>query len=208
LDGVENFDKVDCRLREAFGFKDAEWVLVEDWCKYGMEDFKGGVNSRARQPTRSARQGLAEEEALLMDYCEYFRRVLRAGFGEDKQVSATIFTEGSEGFLPVRLVGIHLETPGKPFVRVEAIDSPKLIERLEKLNRKYLESPDGAERGGIFYQRVARVYDTAPIGGRQVPTVFIVKPDQVRYWTRSMALRDADEVAGDIMLWREGSESK
>jgi hypothetical protein len=46
------------------------------------------------------------------------------------------------------------------------------------------------------------------MGESEVPTVFIVKPDQVRYWTRSMALRDADEVAGDIMLWREASEAK
>jgi len=106
------------------------------------------------------------------------------------------------------LVAIHLEPAGKPFVRVERIDSPKLIERLEELNRKYLKSPDGAERGGIFYQRVAHVYDSAPVGGREVPTVFIVKPDQVRYWTRSIAMRDADEIAADIMLWRERPQVK
>jgi len=209
LDGVENFDKVDCRLREAFDFKDAEWILVEDWCKYGMEDFKGGVNSLARQPTRSARQGLAEEEeALLMDYCEYFSRVLRAGFGEDRHVSATIFTEESDAFLPVRMVGIHLEIPDKQFIRVEKIESANLIERLNKLDKAFLKSNAQPEEGGIFYRRVARIYDTVSIGKRQVPTVFIVKPDQIRYWTRSMAMRDADEVAGDIMLWREGSQEK
>ena len=207
LNGVENFDKVDCRVREAFGFKDAEWVLVEDWCKYGMEDFKGGVNSRARQPTRSASgRSAGEHEALLVDYCEYFRRVLRAGFGEDKKVSATIFTERSEPFLPMRLVGIHLDTPGKAFIKLESIDSPELIKRLKELDEKFLQSSNRATDGGIFYQRVARIYHKMLIGGRDVPTVFIVKPDQVRYWTRSMAMRDADEIAGDIMLWREGSE--
>jgi len=206
LKEIERIEDVDLHVRQLFGFKDAEWVLVEDLFNYTLKDFKGGMNSPGRQPTRAA--DVEQEERVLMEYCDYFTRVLRAGFGEDKQVSATIFTEGSKGFLPVRLVGIHLETPGKPFVRVEAIDSPQLIERLEKLNRKYLESPDRAGHGGIFYRRVARVYDTAPIGGRQVPTVFIVKPDQVRYWTRSMALRDADEVAGDIMLWQEDSGAK
>ena len=55
---------------------------------------------------------------------------------------------------------------------------------------------------------MARIYDTARIGEREVPTVFIVKPDQIRYWTRSMAMRDADDVAGDIMVWREGSREK
>jgi hypothetical protein len=43
---------------------------------------------------------------------------------------------------------------------------------------------------------------------RNIPTVFLIKPNQIRYWTRSMAMRDADEVAGDIMLWREGSQEK
>ncbi|MHC4212027.1 MAG: hypothetical protein ACYSWP_01515, partial [Planctomycetota bacterium] len=56
--------------------------------------------------------------------------------------------------------------------------------------------------GGIFYRRVAQIYDTVKIAGRKVPTIFLVKPDKVRYWTRSMALRDADEVAADIMLWK------
>jgi hypothetical protein len=200
---------IDKRVKDIYGLKDAEWVLVEDWCKYGMDDFKGGVNSRARQPTRCASGGSGEEgEDVLMDYCEYFRRVLRAGFGEDKRVSATIFREATEAFLPVRLVAVHLETPAKPFVRVETIDSPKLIDRLKALDDRFLKSTQRPAEGGIFYQRVARVYDTVVMGESEVPTVFIVKPDQVRYWTRSMALRDADEVAGDIMLWREASEAK
>jgi hypothetical protein len=198
---------IDKRIKDIYGLKDAEWVLVEDLFQYTLRDFKQGLNSPGRRPTGAPDEKEADEptERVLRAYCEYFSRVLRAGFGRDKQVSATIFTEGTERFLPVRLVAIHLEPPGKPFVRVETIDSPRLIERLEKLNKKYLKRPEGARRGGIFYQRVARVYDTMSIGEKQVPTVFIVKPDQVRYWTRSMALRDADEVAGDIVLWRERS---
>ncbi|HUW18973.1 MAG TPA: N-6 DNA methylase [Sedimentisphaerales bacterium] len=210
LKEIRRIQDVDVRAKEVFGLKGAEWVLVEDLFDYTLPDFKGGVDSPGRRSTRAAggEQEGDEGEGVLRDYCDYFRRVVKAGFGEDKQVSATIFTEGSRSFLPVRLVGIHLEAPGKGFVRVERIDSPKLIKQLQKLNRKYLKTPDGAERGGIFYQRVARVYDTAPVGGREVPTVFIVKPDQIRYWTRSMAMRDADEVAGDIMLWREGAAAK
>jgi hypothetical protein len=206
LKEIERIEDVDLYVKQLFGFKDAEWVLVEDLFNYTLQDFKGGMNSPGRRPTRTV-DG-EQEERVLMEYCEYFTRVLRAGFGEDKHISATIFTEESDAFLPVRMVGIHLETQEEPFIRKERIESAKLIERLEKLNRKYMESPNGAGHGGIFYQRVARVYDTAPIGESEVPTVFIVKPDQICYWTRSIAMRDADEVAGDIMLWREGSQGK
>ena len=56
-----------------------------------------------------------------------------------------------------------------------------------------------SDNGGIFYQRVARIYTSTTWNGEQVPTVYLVKPDKIRYWTRSMALRDADEVSADIM---------
>ena len=39
-----------------------------------------------------------------------------------------------------------------------------------------------------------------------MPTIYFVKPDKIRYWTRSIALRDADEVAADMMLWRDSRE--
>ena len=210
LKEIERIEDVDVRVRQLFGFKVSEWVLVEDLINYTLQDFKGGMNSPGRRPTHAldGEQEDRESEFVLKAYCEYFSRVLRAGFGEDKQVSATIFTERSEPFLPVRLVGIHLDTPGKAFIKLESIDSPELIKRLKKLDEKFLKSPSGRTNGDIFYQRIARIYDTVSIGGKKVPTIFIVKPDQVRYWTRSMAMRDADEIAGDIMLWREGSESK
>jgi hypothetical protein len=210
LKEIERIEDVDVRVKQLFGFKDSEWVLVEDLFNYTLQDFKGGINSPGRRSTRivDEEQEDRESECVLKAYCEYFRRVLKAGFGQDKQVSATIFTERSKSFLPVRLVGIHLETPGKAFIKLESIDSPELIKRLKELDKKFLKSPRGQTNGGIFYQRVARIYNTISISGRKVPTIFIVKPDQVRYWTRSMAMRDADEIAEDIMLWREGSESK
>ncbi|MHC4120375.1 MAG: HsdM family class I SAM-dependent methyltransferase [Planctomycetota bacterium] len=210
LGEIENIEDVDDAVKRGFKFKDAEWVLIEDLFDYTLPDFKGGMNSPGRQPTRlvHGKQEVQGRKALLMAYCEYFCRVLRAGFGQDKQISATIFTEGSQALLPVRLVAIHLDAPGKALIRMERIDSPELIERLKELDSKFLKSTNRPADGGIFYQRVARIYDNMLINGREVPTVFIVKPDQVRYWTRSMALRDADEVAGDIMLWQDESGSE
>jgi hypothetical protein len=199
-------DAIDATVKEEYRLKDAEWVLVEDLFRYTLKDFKGGLDSPGRRPT-SGVDG-EKDERVLREYCDYFTRVLRAGFGEDKPVSATIFKEESDEFLPVRMVGIHLEKRGKAFIREERIESEELIERLNKLDKTFLKSNKQPVKGGIFYQRVARIYDTLSIGKKQVPTVFIVKPDQIRYWTRSMAMRDADEVAEDIMLWREGTQGK
>jgi len=53
---------------------------------------------------------------------------------------------------------------------------------------------------GIGFQRIARVFIThkSP-SGEKVPTVLFLKPDQRRHWTRSQALRDADELAATII---------
>ncbi len=195
LKKIKTIEDVDQYVRKVFGFKDAEWVLIEDLFDYTLKDFMGGINSPGRQPTR--KNG---NEDVLQEYCQYFRRVLKAGFGEDKNISATIFTESEDSSLPVRLIAIHLGSPKDARIKPEPINCPDLLDRLKELDKKYLDSED-KRKGGIFYRRVARIYDTMEIAGRKVPTIYLVKPDKVRYWTRSMALRDADEVAADIMLW-------
>jgi len=205
LDGLKDWDDVDARVKDAFGFKDAEWTLVEDLFNYTLPDFKGGADSPGRKPTRH--NGSAGDDKHLKAYCEYFIRVLRAGFGQDKNVSATIFEEGKGELLPLRMVAVHLDSPGRQGVKCERMDSPALRERLLSLHRKFLASRESAS-GFVSYTRVARLYDSVKIKGRDVPTIFVIKPDQIRYWTRSMALRDADEVATDIMMWRDVGERR
>ena len=44
LDGVTTLKEIDDRTRDAFGLKDAEWVLVEDLFDVTLPDFKGDTN--------------------------------------------------------------------------------------------------------------------------------------------------------------------
>jgi hypothetical protein len=51
------------------------------------------------------------------------------------------------------------------------------------------------ERGaGLQVTRIAKIYDGA--------SIYLLKPDRLRYWLRSVALRDADETLAD--LWGQG----
>ncbi len=204
LDGLSSVEEVDDRVKELFGLRDAEWVLVEDLCKYTLPDFKGDETSPGRQPTNryGRKECFPDEEPHLTAYCEYFLRVLRAGFGQDKAISATIFQDAHDTNLPVRLVAIHLEKSGDNDIIVQRIDSFELCTTLLELNEKFLHTGD-TRRGGVFFQRVALVYVNIQIDMREVPTIYIVKPDRIRYWTRSAALRDADEVAADVQVWNE-----
>jgi hypothetical protein len=202
LKGIENLEQLDERTWEAYALKPSERAIVEDLYSFTLADFKEGPSSTGRQPTRRFNHGenLRENDPDLYGFCEMFLRVLCAGFGPEKPVSATVFQEPACDRLPLRLVGIHLNCRSSRAIVAESLSSKKLITELEKLNRVWLRRSD--RTSSVFYQRVARVY----VAGQHGPTVFLIKPDRRRYWTRSVALRDADEVSLDLMQW--GMHSK
>lgn len=200
-------DDVDNRAHQAFALNSVESALIDDLFTFTMPDFQGEATSPGRQPTqqRPRLKSVVGREPQLAAYCQYFIRVLKAGFGQDKAVCATIFQDPAGTRLPVRLVAIHLDWPHDDAIVVEPTDSEALCQRLLQLDEKLLDTGDTGQ-GGIFFQRIARVYDESRQGGRVIPTVYIVKPDRIRYWTRSAALRDADEVAADVQLWRQQAQ--
>jgi hypothetical protein len=192
-----SFEDIDRRAQGLYGLKEVERILVDDFFNISLIDYTGVRASPGRQPV------IADEpersRRILRAYCESFLRVLRAGFGEDKPVCATIFQAESTEPVPFCLVAVHLDWPGREVIVEDALAGDGLLDRLHWLNERSLQAKP--EDGSIFYQRVARVYQMIVIGQQRVPTVYLVKPNQVRYWTRSVALRDADEVAADILLW-------
>jgi type I restriction-modification system DNA methylase subunit len=202
MDDLRSFDDVDRKIYDTFSLKESEIVLIEDLSEYILPDFKGNSSSPGRQKTHRTSANSSNEngqEPELTKYCEYFMRVIRAGFGQDKEICATIFQESMEHNLPVRIIAIYLNRSIHNGIKIEIINSQELLTKLNKLNDLFVKK-DNSDAGGIFYQRVAKVYDTTEWNGEQIPTVYLIKPDKVRYWTRSMALRDADEVSTDIML--------
>jgi len=192
LDGIRTVEEIDNRIREAFNLKDAEWVLIKDLFDVTLADFKGDENSLGRRRTRR-RVGVGEEPDLRR-YCEYFIRVLKAGFGADKGISATIFHENSR--LPYRLVAFYLNKTASEPIRIKLLNAPELLMELAILNATWLAQKK-TRNGSIYSQRVARIYDES----NGTPTIYIVKPDAYRYWTRSMGLHDADEVAAELGHW-------
>jgi hypothetical protein len=200
LDGIATPRDVDDRVRDAFGFKDAEWVLVDDLFNVTLPDFKGDARSPGRRPTQRVAGAANEQE--LRQYCEYFIRVLKTGLGATRAVVATIFQEVTLPYLPYRLVAFSIGGRKAESVQVQALESPRLVNELERLNRILLrtERDDGRS---VYSRRTARVY--SDMDG--VPAIYIIKPDACRYWTRSMGLHDADEVAADFVSWHAASES-
>jgi hypothetical protein len=97
------------------------------------------------------------------------------------------------------MISIHLNSPEVIGTRVESLRSRALREQLTQFYHQAFARRDQPN----FYHRCARDYEAIRVGEQTVLTVTLVKPDQVRYWTRSMALHDADAVVADLLLWQQ-----
>ncbi|AEA66104.1 HsdM family class I SAM-dependent methyltransferase [Burkholderia gladioli] len=197
---ASTYGELDKRVFDAFGFKDAERALIEDMFHYTLADFRGDESSPGRQATSAA--SADGSESHLEAYCTYFARVLKSGFGNDKVINATIFQGEQDAPLPYRLVAFELGGDPRDTVKVVNMRTAALLKELERLDSSMPGA--GLVRRGIYNERVARIYDSS--GGQ--PTIFILKPDMVRYWTRSAALHDGDEVALDLFKWQRASSKR
>jgi hypothetical protein len=199
LTGISSLEELDTRVYNLFSLQEAETILIEDMVHYTLTDFKGTGDRPGYQTTRRGKpsNGQRQPEPDLQRYCEIVLRVLKAAYGQDKAIGAVIFSESAQTRLPVRLVAIYLNDPAINSVRIALLQSLDLQRRLLQV---YNLAQD-AQGEPVAYQRCVRTYDTARTEVNTSLIVHIVKPDQMRYWTRSMALRDADEIAADMALW-------
>ncbi|KGV19916.1 N-6 DNA Methylase family protein [Burkholderia pseudomallei TSV 43] len=197
LAGIESYSELDEQAFDAFRLKDAEKALVEDMLEYTLADFRGNENTRGRQTTHGG-----DDETCIRAYCEYFIRVLKAGFGQDKAIAATIFRGGDGQQLPYRLVAIELGKKTEVPITVANVNTESLLGKLEQLDH-ILQVPESRRRG-IYHQRIARIYDSST----GIPTIYLIKPDMVRYWSRSAGLNDGDEVALDLFRWQQQEASR
>lgn len=178
---------------KAFGFNKAERILVEDMVHQVIPNFRGDEKLHGEVSTRT----VAEKEPVLKSYCDQVMRVLKSGFGEDRTIRATIFSFAQgERDLPYRLVAFKLCEQGPDGTDVEPLQQAELLASMEKLDRD-----EGGKRRGLYDRRAWRFYD----GRTGTPTIFILKPDMVRHWTRSVALEDGDEVSLDLFRWQQAS---
>lgn len=197
---VTDLVRVDSLVEEAFNLKAPESALIEDMLTFVYRE--GGEEKEGRKPTLRARD---DEPGDLHRYADFLVKALRSTFGRDKTVRATIFEEEQPyDKLPMRMVAIHLDWPSqRQVITKEVLNSVGMRKKLKEAFTQLMgvRSRHGEPvSSGIGFQRIARIFVThkAPTG-EKVPTVLYLKPDQRRHWTRSQALRDADELAATIM---------
>lgn len=205
--GDMGVEEIDMLVEQAFRLKEPERALISDLLEFGYRD---GAMKSGERPSRAATiRSDGEDQDDLLRYADFFLKTLRATFGKEREVRATVFEETKgHSHLPVRMVAIHLDWPQQPRLLTKESMEPNLLR--SELARFYAEqltvrTRDGAPiTSGLGFRRVARIFIThEPGDGAKIPTVLFVKPDQRRYWTRSQGLRDADELAAAIFTNRQ-----
>ena len=179
-----------------FALTTADWNLIEDFLEYTLPDVLRKTPGPARFPTRRKdKDGIKEPE--LTTYTQTFARVVNSTFGKAKAVAATIFTEPDAHQLTVRMVTFHLDAADRVAMVIESMESDGLLDQLARFHSGQLKRKTRDATGsGLGFQRVAYFFHRNHKDG--VMSLTLVKPDECRYWTRSMAMRDADELAEAI----------
>ena len=209
LPHIETVDlrKVDSIVEDAFQLKEPDRALISDLLEFG---YREGSSAAGEKPSRlkTVRSNEDEKDDLLL-YSDFFIKTLRATFGKERAVRATVFEEAAgQSRLPVRMVAIHLDWPDRRrLLKKEVMQADELRSELARFYEQQLtvRSRDGQPiSSGLGFRRVARIFVSHEADdGTQIPTVLYIKPDQRRYWTRSQGLRDADELAAAIVMDRQ-----
>jgi hypothetical protein len=202
---ADNVDlaQIDSLVERAFDLKEPERALIGDLLDFVYRD--GGREGNEKPGRNHTLRDQPEEFGDLHHYADFMLKTLKATFGKERAVRATVYEESpTHDRLPIRMVAIHLDWPQrKSLLTKQSFSRGKLRSEMARFyaGQFGLRTRQGSPiTSGLGFQRVARLFIThEPESGGRIPSVLYLKPDQRRYWTRSQALRDADELAASII---------
>jgi len=165
------------KLMRLYGIDDTEKTLILDAIGSTLDYFRRGGKSNVFEPP---------SESDAKDYLRTLCDILNNQFASSgKSFGGTVYSTKA----PLRMISLRLASDGgKTLTERNEGEMEKL---LKELDRNLIEE----KTGSIYVRRHYRSYSRNSIS--------IIKPNQIRYWTRSSAFVDADRVYGDIMRsWR------
>ncbi len=172
-------------------------VLIDEFLEFSLPDAIRKTPGPSRESTRRD----SKDGTELREFADTFIKVLKSTFGSARPVSATVYTEpnGADP-LPVRMLTIHLGRKQRPLIKSEETSATGLLDEMSGFHRDLLKKKGRTSTdGGMGFQRVAFLFHSADGKDGNEQNLTIIKPDECRYWTKSQAMRDADELAGSIV---------
>ncbi|MDR1180367.1 MAG: SAM-dependent methyltransferase [Bacteroidales bacterium] len=160
-------------LYKMLNISEKEQILIEDAIKFNLDLFEQGEYSIGLKATTS------DERST---YANMICGELNDFYSESgNKINAVIYNIGQ--YDPLSLIVLHFCNVSKP---VETKDAVELETLLKELNKYSIQ-----EKGkNIYLQKQLRYYDTKYI--------YLIKPNQKRFWTRSQAIDDAMSLIVEI----------
>ena len=166
------------KVLDAYGLDESERALVHDTIRYTIDYFNLKQNSESLK---------APAESQVRDYLETICHILNNGLATtQRRFYGTLFY--SKG--PLRLISLKLSETDMETVTTEKND--KIMDSvLQQLDHELIKKKSGSVFVRKHFWRYAK------------DSVYIIKPNQTRYWSNTSAILDSDKVYADIMTaWR------
>ena len=171
--------EINSKVLEAFGLTGNEIILIKDFINYKQNLFFKGQKSTALKPIAQQKPETIPYAEML---CSEINKFFKSG---DLNINARVYNVSPH--TPLTLVVIQ-------FVNKNMLEPPVLIEanndfqkNLDVINEytitEYAQS--------IYVRKQVRYYTD--------DTIYIAKPNQKRFWTRSQAIDDAASIINELM---------
>ena len=170
-------EKIENTLLAGLNLTETEKVLIEDLLHFSLGAFQDKDHSDAYHPCTTAE---------LKQYTKYLCNTINQFLENTPGLSAWASVFELTLRSPLIVVALRLNQsnePGKTEI-LPGTDMQQVLKDIEAYTyRKHSES--------IYYRKFIRYYHG--------DTVYIVKPNEKRCWSRSMGLNDADEIVAEIL---------
>ena len=174
--------KIDRIIAKSFNISIEEEIFIDDTIKYTVDLFHKGYKSIAVQPL-----DIKESKLYTIKLCEELNEVLE---DSDIKLIAKVYTPSY--YNPLFLIRFQfVEKNSNREIEIESIDS-EFDTSLSRLNKFTLDEYSKS----IYMQKNITYYDD--------DLIYIIKPNQKRFWTQSQAIEDAQNITLEIMGMNNG----
>lgn len=171
---VSSYEKaINQELNKLFGLTENEQVLIADFKTYSLGLIFAGNNSIALKPTDKQENHL---------YAVFLCNELNKFLNSKMIASADIYELDKRS--PLNMIKLTLGK-GKQEIRSSSADSYHT--HLSEIDKYLIKK----EAKNIYIKKQIKYYDG--------DTIYIIKPNQKRFWSRSTAINDAKELIGEIL---------
>lgn len=169
--------KIETALWDALQLSETDRVLIEDLLEYQLDAFQSGQRSKAfrhcqKEDTEQYAQHLCK---TINDFLSYTPEI---------GVWATVFDVQMRVPLNVIVLNFNQKAKKGTVQVLQDIEINQVLKDLEQFcYKEHSES--------IYYRKFFRYYKD--------DVIYLLKPNEKRFWTRSMGLNDADEIILELL---------